>query len=90
MPIVATALKAKMKTRLVNAFKQAFAEDGATNDQASASWEKQAEAISSIAEDICNLLLTEAQVAPGIAVTGAGGGVPGPMSGATTAPGKLI
>lgn len=30
-----------------------------------------------------------AQIAPGIPVVGAGGGVPGPMSGATTAPGVI-
>ena len=90
MPIVAPKLQAEMEVRIYNALKKNFSADGATNKEADASWAKQAKAISEIAIDICSMLLIDAQVAPGQAVVGSGGGVPGPMAGSTTTPGKLI
>ncbi len=90
MPIVAPKLQAAMQIRIYNALKKNFAADGATNKEADANWQKQAAAISEIAIDICNMLLIDAQVAPGIASSGTGGGVPGPVATVTVAPGKLI
>jgi hypothetical protein len=88
MPIVAAALKAKMQTRIFNALKEKFKDDIKDNDKGVESLMKQAEAISGIAEDICEMLLTQVQVSPGIPVVTAGS--PAAQSGATTAPGKLI
>jgi hypothetical protein len=88
MPIVAAKLKAEINTRVYNGLKAAYAKDGATSETSDANWAKLAEAVSGIAIDICNLLLTEVQVAPGIAVTTAG--PPAAHSGATVSPGKLI
>lgn len=90
MPIVAAKLKKEMELRIYNALKKNFAADGATNKEADASWQKTAAAVSEIAVDICNMLLTEASVAPGIASSGTGGGVPGPVATVTVSPGKLI
>jgi hypothetical protein len=88
MPIVAAKLKAELELRVYNGLKQAFAADGKDNAEADASWQKTAKAISGIAEDICNMLLLEVQVAPGIAVTTAGS--PAAQAGSTVAPGKLL
>ena len=88
MPIVAPKLQAAMQIRIYNALKKNFAADGATNKEADANWQKQAAAISEIAIDICNMLLTEASVAPGQAVTTAGS--PTAQAGSTVSPGKLI
>lgn len=94
MPILAPKLQAEMNTRIYNALKKNFASDGATNKEADASWQKTAAAISEIAIDICNLLLIDASVAPGIAVVTTAVGVPPgsplPAAGATASPGKLI
>jgi hypothetical protein len=90
MPIVPAKLKAAMEVRVYNELKAAFAKDGAQSPDADKNWQAIAKAVSATAEDICLMLLTDVQVAPGQAVVGAGGGIPGPMSGATTSPGKLL
>jgi predicted NBD/HSP70 family sugar kinase len=84
MPIVAASLKKKMETRILNELKAAFASDGAASPDAQKKWEAIAKAVAASAEDICAMLLTEAQVAPGIPVATSGG------PGATTSPGKLL
>ena len=88
MAIIAATLKAKMETRIYNGLKAAFAADGKGNPEAEKNWQKQAKVMAAIAEDICEMLLTSVQVAPGIPVAVAGS--PAAQSGATTAPGKLI
>lgn len=88
MPIVAASLKKKMETRILNELKAAFASDGAASPDAQKNWESIAKAVAATAEDICNLLLQEAQVAPGIPVATAGS--PAAQTGATTSPGKLL
>jgi hypothetical protein len=88
MPIVAAALQAQMETRIYNGLKAAFAADGKDSPQADASWQKQSKAIAAIAQDICTMLLTQAQVAPGQAVTTVGS--PTTQAGSTVSPGKLV
>jgi len=88
MPIVAASLKAKMETRILNELKKAFSADGAASPDAQKNWAAIAKAVSASAEDICAMLLTEAQVAPGIPVATAGS--PAAQTGATTSPGKLL
>lgn len=89
MPLVGPALKSKFKATIKAGLQREFAgtADGPPFDP---SWEKIASAIADIASDIVDALHNDAQVAPGIPVVGAGGGIPGPMSGATTAPGKIL
>ena len=93
MPMQPDALKAKMKATIYNGMKAQFGGEVSKGAQYQAAadpmWEKMAEAISGIAADIVMEIVTNAMVMPGIAVVGAGGGVPGPMSGATTSPGKI-
>ena len=90
MPILAgqAKLKAAIKTRVYNALKKSNSGNAKSNPQADKTWHTQAEAISEIAEDICQFLLTDVQVAPGIPVTTAGS--PAAQAGATTSPGKLL
>lgn len=93
MPMVPSALKSKMKATIYDGLKAQFG--GATGEGkeytgvADPMWEKMAEAISGIAADIVMEITTNAMVMPGIAIVGVGGGVPGPVSGATSAPGKI-
>jgi hypothetical protein len=88
MPLVGPALKSKFKSTIMSGLKREFA--GTGDPPFDPSWEKIAAAVADIASDIVDALHNDAQVAPGIPVVGAGGGIPGPMSGATTAPGKIL
>ena len=90
MPIVEAKVAKELEAAIMSELGNAFSSDGAPADVAE-SHKKMAGAIATgVAKVICNMLLTEAQVAPGIAMTGVGGGVPGPVTGATSAPGKLL
>lgn len=89
MPLVGAAVKAKFKKTIFDGLKAAFGGPNAPKD-AEESWMKIAEAVSGIGVDIVSELQTNAQIAPGIPIAGVGGGVPGPVSGATTGPGKII
>jgi len=90
MPIIAAKVKMDIEQAVFNALKKEFKDEIKDNEKGESSLKKQAKAISEIATVICTMLLSDVQVAPGIPVVGAGGGVPGPMSGSTTAPGKLL
>ena len=87
MPLIASEMKAKFKSRIHAGLKRVFASD--TDSQVDAQWTKIADAISDIAMDIVTEITTKAQVNPGQSVTGVGGGVPGPMSGSTVSPGTI-
>lgn len=93
MPMQPAALKSKMKATIYSGLKAQFG--GAVSKgsdykaEADPMWEKMAEAISGIAADIILEIVTNAMVMPGIAITGVGGGIPGPVAGATSAPGKI-
>jgi hypothetical protein len=90
MPILAgqAKLKAAIKTRVYNALKKANAANGKSNPEADKTWMTQAEAISEIAQDICQFLLSDVSVAPNIPVVVVGS--PSTQSGSTTSPGKLL
>jgi hypothetical protein len=94
MPLIAPIMKTKFKKTIYNGLKKNFSDAASKGDGfpkvADEFWEKLADAISEIAADIVEEITTNAQVAPGISVVGAGGGVPGPMAGATVSPGKII
>ena len=88
------ALKAKMKTSVYNGLKTQFSSAAGKGSGYSAiadeNWNKIAEAVSEIAKDIVMEIMTNASVLPGQAVVGVGGGIPGPMTGSTTSPGKIV
>lgn len=88
MPMVAAKLQKDLETAIYNALEKEFKEEGKKNKAAKDAWQRQAVALSSIAEVIVQFLMTDAQVAPGIPVTTAGS--PAAQAGATTAPGKLM
>lgn len=62
MPIVAAALKAKMQQRILNELKSNFAASGSSSSNADKDWEGLAKAIAAIADDICEMLLTQVAV----------------------------
>jgi hypothetical protein len=92
MPLIGPEMKSKFQKTIKDGLKREFSAVSATKGYsavAEAQWEKLANAISDIALDIVMEITTNAQVLPGIPIAGVGGGVPGPVSGATTAPGKI-
>lgn len=93
MPLVAPAIQAKFKDRIFKGLKKNFSAATSKGDGYSSVseefLEKLADAISGIAIDLVEEITTNASVLPGQAVVGVGGGVPGPVSGATTAPGMI-
>lgn len=88
MPLVAAEMKQKFQSRIHDGLKRAFGSD--TDSQADAQWAKMADAISDIAMDIVTELTTNAMVLPGQQIVGVGGGIPGPVSGATVTPGQIL
>ena len=90
MALVAAVVKKKVEAALVSALAREFKEEIAQNSSAAASHKKLAAAIADAAEVIVTEILTTCQVMPGQSVVGAGGGVPGPMSGSTVSPGTLM
>lgn len=93
MPMVPAGLKSKLKQRIYNGLKKEFSSAASKGDGfpavADEFWMKLAEGISGIAEDIIMEITQNAEVTAGIPIVGVGGGVPGPVSGSTTAPGKI-
>jgi tRNA A37 threonylcarbamoyltransferase TsaD len=87
-------LKQKMKATIYNGLKAKFSSSTSKASGYTAiadeQWEKIADVISDIAADIVTEIMTNAEVLPGIAVVGVGGGVPGPVSGSTVSPGKIL
>lgn len=94
MPMNPDGLKSKLKERIYNGLKKEFSSSASKGADyqpvADEYWEKLATAISGIAADIVMEITQNAEVLSGIQVVGAGGGVPGPMSGATVSPGKIM
>jgi hypothetical protein len=94
MPLVATEIKQKFQDRIHQGLKRAFNSDASKGQSydpvADANWAKMADAISDIAMDLVTELTTNAMVVPGQQVVGTGGGVPGPMTGATITPGQIM
>jgi hypothetical protein len=86
MPLVAAEMKAKFRKRIKDGLKRVYSPNPAPG--VDANWDKMADAISDIAMDIVTELTTNASVAPGIPVVGAG--PTGPVSGTTVAPGHII
>ncbi len=81
MPMVPTKLKSDIEAILVSALTRELGPEAAADPS---SHKKLAAAISDIAIPIVTMLLTEAQVAPGIPTAGS------PAAQATVAPGKLL
>jgi hypothetical protein len=87
-------MKAKFQTTIHSGLTRVFASDASQASGypgvADPFWAKLADAISDIAMDIVTEMQTNAQVVPGQQVVGTGGGVPGPVTGATVSPGKIL
>lgn len=84
-------LKAKMKQSIEAGMARNFGGVAGTASYGGVSkeqWQKIADAISDIALDVVDAIQKEAEVAPGIPVTTAGG--PSNQAGATVAPGKIV
>lgn len=81
MPMVPSKLKQDIEAILVSALTRELAAEAGADPS---SHKKLAAAISDIAIPIVTMLLTEAQVAPGIPTAGS------PAAQVTTAPGKLL
>lgn len=94
MPLVAPAMQAKFKKRIFDGLKAKMSSATSKGDSYSAVseefLEKIADAVSGIAIDLVEELTTNAQVLPGQQIVGVGGGVPGPVQGATVSPGKIL
>lgn len=94
MPLQGPVLKQLMQQRIYQGLKRVFEADtsqGTNYDPvADAHWMKMADAISDAAMDIVSEIQGSAQVVPGQQVVGVGGGVPGPVTGATVSPGTII
>ena len=99
MPMNPSGLKSKIKQTIYNGLKAQFGGAASKGKDyagvADEQWEKMAEAISGIASDIITEITTNAQVMPGISITGIANTVgspaaqTGPVSGATSSPGKI-
>jgi|GEM_PF-5291099 len=94
MPLIASAMKSKMKESIYNGLKKNFGPAAAKGDQydpvADEQWKKMADAISEIAADIVSEITSNAMVVPGQSIVGVGGGIPGPVSGSTVSPGQIM
>lgn len=93
MPLVASAMKSKFKSTIHAGLKRVYASSASGGEGysaiADAQWELLADAISDIAADIVTEITTNAMVVPGQQVVGVGGGIPGPVTGATVSPGMI-
>lgn len=83
MPLIPAKVKKTVEAKVLASFQREFGSLQGSNPEAAASWQKQAAIAGDIAEAIVEVLLLEAQVAPGIPVATATG------AGATTGPGKI-
>lgn len=94
MPLIAASIKSKFKDRIFQSLKREFSPDYSKGEGYSPVAEemllKLANAISDIAMDLVDEIQQNAQVVPGQTVVGTGGGVPGPMTGSTVSPGKIL
>jgi len=94
MPLIAPAIKAKFKDTIHSGLKREFSAAAGKGDGfppvADEFWMKLADAISDIAMDLVTEMTTNAMVVPGQQVVGVGGGVPGPVTGSTVSPGKIL
>jgi len=78
MPLVPTTLQVQIQAAFIKAF-----------NSKTANPEQMAEQLSFDLTVAIDAYIKSAQVNPGQLVVGSGGGVPGPMAGATTTPGTL-
>jgi hypothetical protein len=87
-------MKAKFQSRieagLQRVFSQAASQGQGYSSIAQQQWMMLADAISDIAMDVVIELTTNAEVVAGQSVVGVGGGIPGPVTGTTVSPGKII
>ena len=100
MAMSASGLKSKIKQTIYDGLKAQFGSAAGKGkdytSEADQQWEKMAEAISGIAADIVTEITSNAQVLPGISITGVANTVgspaaqSGPVSGATSSPGKIM
>jgi hypothetical protein len=94
MPLVGVAIKSKFKDTIYSGLKREFSAAVSQGQGyppvADEFWLKLASAISDIAMDLVDEMHSNAQVLPGQQVVGVGGGIPGPVTGATVSPGKIL
>jgi hypothetical protein len=84
MAMVPANLKKKMEATILSALAREFKSELKANKASAENHKKMAAAISEIANDIVNMLLTETQVAIGIGTSGS------PTAQVSVSPGKLI
>lgn len=92
-------LKSKIKQTVFNGLKEQFGASASKgkgyNSEAEQQWQKMAEAISGIAADIVMEITNNAEVQPGISISGIANTIggpssqTGPVSGSTSSPGKI-
>ncbi len=95
MPLIAPAIEAKLKDAIFSNLKEAMSPDISKGDgyesAANPQLEKLATAIAkAVAKVMVDALTNDAMVAPGQQIVGVGGGIPGPVQGATVSPGKIL
>lgn len=84
MALVKPTVKKMIEAKIFAAYQREFGDLQASNPDAAASWQKQAKIAADIADAIIDVLLSQAEIAPGIPVSTAGG------PGATSGPGKIM
>jgi hypothetical protein len=84
MALVIPMIKKTVETKVLAAFQKEFGSLQGDNSAAMESWQKQAKIAGEIAGAIVEILMTQAEVAPGIPVATPVG------PGATTGPGKIL
>lgn len=94
MALVPAAMQADLDSEIYNNLKEAMAPDVSKGQNyesvADAQLHKMATAIAkAVAKVVIQHITSNAMVLPGQSVVGAGGGVPGPMTGATVSPGQI-
>jgi hypothetical protein len=88
MPLVESEIAAKLEPEIFNNLKEAIPPPA---PEQSDMLQKMAGAIAkAVAKVLVAEMTQNAQVMPGQAIVGVGGGVPGPVSGATVSPGKIL
>jgi hypothetical protein len=84
MALIKPTVRKMVEAKIVAAYQREFGELQGSNPDAPASWQKQAKIAADIAEAIIDVLLSQAEIAPGIPVNTSGG------PGATSGPGKIM
>jgi hypothetical protein len=84
MAIVVPMVKKTVEAKVLAAFQAEFGQLQGENSKAMESWQKQAKIAGEIAGAIMEILMTQAEVSPGIPVATPVG------PGATTGPGKIL